>query len=451
MINTNDSFVSADTEKNKGSPSTQPHWFFKYLPVILLIIFAIIIYSLLATKPDADRRKPPASNKISVETKVLSAQDIPVNIRSFGLVAPRIESKIVAQVSGQIIFISNALRDGGFFQKNDILATIEKADYQAAVDIAMANVAASEQMYLEEQAQAQQAEEDWHRLGNQGTPSELTLRKPQLKSAQTGVASAKAQLRQAKLNLSRTDIRAPFDGRVRSKSVDIGQVVATNTLLADIFAIDAIEIKLPIKNSELKLLDLTDSQFDNKKSSVNSTRAIIKSTLIEEELWEAEIVRVAGAIDDDSRQLNLTAQIMKPYSPQYANKTPLKIGEYVTAQIQGRTVRNTISIPNKAIYQGTYVYLYKDGKAFRKDINIFWQNESEAIIKQGLKPGDELITTPLGQISSGTAVAKEGDLAQAHQNRQVSSQNKKENKDKSGQTTSNYANKGNNKKPAEKK
>ena len=385
---------------------SQPHWFFKYLPLILLVIFAIVIYSLLSTKQDAKRRKPPIANTINVETLLLKPRDIPVSISSFGLVAPRIESRIVAQVAGKITYVSDKLRDGGFFRKDETLAQIEKTDYQAEVNIQLANVAASEQTYLEEKAQAEQAKEDWKRISNGGTPSDLTLRLPQLKAAQTSVTSAKAQLTQAQLNLQRSTIKAPFDGRVRSKNIDIGQVVATNTTLADIYATDAIEVSLPIKNSDLKLLELPNKNISNQTRPTEIKSVTIKSTLIDEEIWEGHIVRVAGAIDDASRQLNITAQIDKPYSDQYAHKTPLKIGEYVTASISGKTLKSVISIPNKAIYQGSYVYVYRDGQAFRQDIGVFWQNETEVIIDAGLNPGDELIITPLGQISSGTAVSK---------------------------------------------
>ena len=82
----------------------------------------------------------------------------------------------------------------------------------------------------------------------------------------------------------------------------------------------------------------------------------------------------------------------------------MKIGQYVTAQIEGRTLPNAIVIPNSAIYQGSYVYLFDQGLLQRTEIEVAWQNSRESLINMGLKPGNQLVLTPLGQVSSGTPV-----------------------------------------------
>ena len=379
----------------------------KYLPLFLIVGFVLVFVLLITTTPEAKRRSPAPPNKISVEVLELKTEDIPVVIQSFGLIAPRIESRLVSQVSGKVISVSDTFRDGGFFKKDDLLISIEALDYQSDVDVALANLAASERVFQEELAQTQQAEEDWKRLGNGTQPSDLTLRKPQLLAAKAAVTSANAQLNRAKLNLQRTQILAPFDGRVRNKSIDVGQVVGINTSLGEIYAVDAIEVTLPVKNSELGLLNLPEDYRDpnqHTNATPKTTKVELTSTLLGKETWEAEIVRTAGAIDSASRQLSVTAQVIDPYGPKSVGKYPLKIGEYVTANIAGKTLKDSIAIPNKAIYQGAYVYVYRDEKAFREDITVYWQDETHAVISAGLNVGDQLIVTPLGQVTSGTAV-----------------------------------------------
>ena len=61
-------------------------------------------------------------------------------------------------------------------------------------------------------------------------------------------------------------------------------------------------------------------------------------------------------------------------------------------------------IPNSAIYQGTYVYVVEDGLLVRREVVLAWRNASDAIVERGLAPGDRLVVTALGQVSSGTRV-----------------------------------------------
>ena len=87
---------------------------------------------------------------------------------------------------------------------------------------------------------------------------------------------------------------------------------------------------------------------------------------------------------------------------------PLKIGEYVTAKLTGKTLSSVLVIPNNTIYQGSYVYVIEGDVLQRRDIEIAWQNERDAIIEAGLADGESLVTTPLGQVTSGVRVRVSG-------------------------------------------
>jgi len=167
---------------------------------------------------------------------------------------------------------------------------------------------------------------------------------------------------------------------------------------------------LPLKNSELGYVDLPENYRDKGDSQGDLPPVIIINKLgPEPEQWPATLVRTAGAIDEQSQQLYVTAQIENPYVVDQDGRRPLKIGQYVTAQIQGRVIQDAIVIPNSAIYQGSYVYLYDQGLLQRTEIEVAWQNGQEALIGAGLKAGDQLVLTPLGQVSSGTPVKRLGE------------------------------------------
>ena len=372
----------------------------------IISIIAVIIFALILSKPEAKKRKPPSGPNIAVETVTIAQRTLTPDILSYGLVEPRTKSNLVAQVSGQIILLSESFRDGGFFSKGDLLLKIDPTDYEIDIDIAHANVAEAERALEEEKALAQQAKADWFRLGNQEEPSPLVLREPQLKAAKANVTSVRALLKKAKINLARTEIRAPFDGRVLSTNIDLGQVSQLNGVLGTIYATDAVEIRLPIKNHEIPLINLPEVYRNHSLNSSPPASVHIISNLAQEEVWQGTLVRTASSIDDSSRQLYVVARIDDPFGEKAKGRFPLKIGQYVTAIIEGTRLHNVISLPNNAIYQGNYVYTYKDGAVFRKAIHISWQNDSIAIAESGLIAGDELVISPLGQVASGTAVRK---------------------------------------------
>jgi RND family efflux transporter MFP subunit len=271
----------------------------------------------------------------------------------------------------------------------------------------------AKQTLAEAQARSNQAREDWERLGNEGEASALVLRVPQLEAAKARIKSAESTLWKAQLKLERTDIVAPFAGRILKKYADVGQVVSNNTPLADIYATDYVEIRLPIRNRDLPFIDLPEI-YRYEETAEHIGGVTIRSELDGSSTWNAQLVRTEGAIDESARQLHVIAQINDPFSVQREGQTPIKIGQYVTAQLRGKMVANVLVIPNAAIYQGSYVYIVRDNILQRRDIEIAWQNDKDAIIATGIEHGDLLVTTVLGQVTSGIRVSIAGATGNRH-------------------------------------
>ncbi len=201
---------------------------------------------------------------------------------------------------------------------------------------------------------------------------------------------------------------APFSGRILRKLVDVGQVVSPNTQLAEIYATDVVEIRLPVRNRDLGFIDLPESFRFADANGASNTAVTIHSDLIGNESWDAQLVRTEGAIDEAARQLHVIAQIEDPFGPANVGRSPLKIGQYVTAEIAGSALSDVLVIPNSTIYQGSYVYIVEDDLLRRKDVIIAWQNDDDAVISEGIAHGDQLVITPLGQVTSGLRVAVAG-------------------------------------------
>lgn len=296
----------------------------KFAPIIILFVLGGIAFLILRNPPQAQRREPPSGPQMTVDVMTVSRQPYHVKLQSYGTVQPRTQSMLVAQVSGEITAINDSFREGGFFEKGDELLTIDQRDYLADVKIAEASLMDAKQLQALQKARAVQALEDWNRLGNKGEAPDLVLRKPQLLAAESRVISSESALDKAKLELERTSIVAPYAGRVMDKMVDIGQVVNSNSQLAEVYAVDFVEIRLPLRNRDLSFIDLPeDYRFENKDKNV-SPLVTIYSELAGGSEWQGRVVRTESAIDDSARQLHVVAQIDDPFGIQARGKTPLK-------------------------------------------------------------------------------------------------------------------------------
>lgn len=382
---------------------------------VIISVTGLLMFLISSNPPQSKRSKPSKAPQMTVETKVLAPESYQVMVESFGTVKPRTESILFAQVSGQITKVSEQFQDGGFFEKGDILVQLDDRDYTSEVKVSQASLLSANQVLLEEKARVAQAQADWKRLGNGKQASALVLRKPQLEAAKAQVLSAQAKLDKAELSLERTQVIAPYAGRILKKQVDLGQVVSSNTQLATIFAVDYVEIRLPIKNKDLALINLPEVYRDiGEQGSKNDV--VLTSDLMGEQSWKGKIIRTESAIDEQSQQLYVVAQINRPYDAKTSLGSPIKIGQYVTAKIKGKELSNSLVIPSSSIYQGSYVYTVENGLLIRKEIILGWQNGTQAIIESGLTVGDELVLTSLGQVSSGTPVAIEGRVTSKRNN-----------------------------------
>ena len=379
----------------------------RMLPLLVIVITTVIVFVIIKNPPEAKLGAPAQAKKIPVEVLKIEPRLYTVSVESFGTVRPLTSSSLTSQVSGQITNLATNFKEGGFFKKGDILLQIDERDFRAQLQIAEADLILAKQTLSEESAQAEQARADWQRLGKKGTPNDLVLRIPQLEAAKASVQSAQAQVKIAQLALERTSVRAPFDGRVLQKHIGLGQVVSSNELLADIYATDFVEIRLPIRNEDLPLINLPE---EVSQKGLEPTQVLLYSDLIGDQQWQGRLVRTEGAIDDDSQQLYVVAQIDDPFS---LPPPLIKIGQYVKANIIGKTLGDAIKIPNDAVYQGSFVYVEKESKIYRREIGILWQNQEETLIKSGLEYGETVVTTVLGTLSSGTAVQVMNDQVKA--------------------------------------
>lgn len=391
----------------------------RILPFVVLIVAVLLAYRISNTQPDVSKARSKPVPRLTVETISVQPVRFGVRIESFGTLQARTQSELFSLVSGQVAKVSDRFKSGAFFKQDEILLSIDPADYEIAVQVAKGEVVNAELALAEEQARYDQAQRDWKKQKQQDVATDFALRRPQLRAAEANLNTAKAQLKLALLNLERTSVRAPYDGRILETFVDIGSVVGSNVRLAKLYSTDAIEVRLPIANRDLNFVDLPksepDAQANHSKDDDSLPLVRIENRLIDpHEFWQGRVVRTEAAIDAGSQQLYVVARVDNPFleprpleTKHALPKRPLKIGQYIKASISGKVLEEVIVIPNSAVYQGSYVYLVEEQRLQRKDVSILWRNQRVSVLKSGLKAGDHLVTTLLGQVTSGTLVQEQ--------------------------------------------
>ncbi len=342
--------------------------------------------------------------KIKTRVMALETSDHTVELQSQGVIRTHNATTLTAQVSGRVASLSPQFEDGAYFNQGDVLLKLDIADFLTDQESAKAQVARAEAAFAQEEARAKQALLNWKDAGFEEKASDLVLRKPQLREARANVSSAKSSLERATRNLARTQVRAPYDGRVRKRNIGLGQQVGASTALGEIFSTDFAEVRLPLTTRDLTYY--TPPNKPNSKTYSNNVafRSILSTNNTPEfAQWIGTILRAEGELDTDSKQLFLIARIDDPFGLK-SEKPPLFIGQPVRATIPAETLKDVYVIPRRALSELHEILIIREEKLKRIKIKPIWSSENFIIIRDGIILGDQLCTTRLPYAPEGDPV-----------------------------------------------
>ena len=378
----------------------------RFLHVAITFVFvalgALGLRSLTASKPQLEKRKPPAPIPMVRTIKVKTGPQS-VNIIGEGTVRPLREINVVPQVGGKAVYVSPALVNGGEFSQGDTLLRIDPVDYQLAVTLAKAKVKDSESGLKLAEEEAAAAQEEW-RLLHAGSPKAnrnpppLVAKEPQLAAAQAKLEADRADLRRALLDLERTELKAPFDSRVSQENVDVGQYVSPGQALASLYSTEAAEIVVPLEDEDLFWFHVPGFTPGN---SPGSSAKVLARLAGRERTWPGAVVRTEGKLDERTRMINVVVRVEKPY----AKKPPLPVGLFVTVEIEGRTLPDGTVIPRSALHQDDVVWVVdNDDRLHFREVDVARVQGDDVMIEDGLKDGEMVVMTPLEAVTDGMSV-----------------------------------------------
>ena len=370
----------------------------KYIGGIILI-FSIIISMILIKYENQVPEKENQAIVPFVKTAKLESQNITANIKSQGFITPSLEINILAEVNAQVKWISNSMHTGASFSKGDTLIKLDSRDYELALISAESNVNNAEVNLKREIAESDLANKEWSRIGS-GEGSDLTLRKPQLAQAESILAAAKAQFEQAKRNLERTVIIAPFNGRVLKNNTNIWSNIFAGNVLGIIYETSNYEVRLPISDQDIPFTGL---RFNgNMISPINQLDVILKIEIGDStNLLNAKVIRTEAKTDLKT-QMRILVVRLNMNQNDYSSY--LTIGQFVEATIMGVDDENIIVV-SRSLIKNNEAWVVDTNSILRKRVVKVWRYENEkAYIKDGFQIGDRLITSRLSNLIDGIKV-----------------------------------------------
>jgi membrane fusion protein, multidrug efflux system len=350
------------------------------LPIVVLIVGVGAMYTITVSAAK-DENKEAVDTRPTVKVESIQSADYPVLITSFGEVTPLESTLISSQVAGEVTGWNENFVAGGLVLRGEILFSIEKDTYEAALLQAEANLSSAQALLIEEQARANVAKQEAKNLPNNKV-SDLYLRIPQVLSAEAAVKSAQARLKIAQRDLANCEIKAPYDALVINRNVGVGQYVNQGAQVAVLNNVEKAEIIFPIAG------------FDNAflPTNVAGTPVTISTQGFDAISREGLIARDLGVIDQATRMSQLVVRIYDPYGIKNG-LVALKYGSYVEVQFIGRTLQQVYRLPQELVTNRTVWIVDQDNKLEPRKVDIIREEGAYFLIGDGLNNNDKIVIT----------------------------------------------------------
>ncbi len=383
----------------------------KFAPVLLVLGALLVVFLMDMFKAQPTKAEVPEA-ALAVKTQILNRTEVTLSVDSQGTVRPRTRTTLISEVSGTVLEVSDQFIVGGTFKQGDILMRLDPVDYEVALQRAKAQLISRNALLELEKARAIQAKKEWEMTGRpESEAPTLALREPYLAEAEANILQAQAEVKQARTKLQRATIRAPYAGMVSVKSVDVGQYVTTGSRLGETFAIEFVEVRLPLTAKDLFQMDPRSFQTMDTANKVVLSGSVNGRSAD----WSAAIVRSEGVVNELNRSQYLVARVSDPYGlnqPLLTSGPPLLVGTFVTAKLPGKTLKGVFKVPRSALLQGSRVALVDEMQKLQiSTVKVVFNDEGYYYISEGLKDGVEVIVSALGTPIEGLKVEVKNSLS----------------------------------------
>lgn len=374
----------------------------------ILAVAVLMVVVSAALKPETQKeetKKPP----LIVRTADAELKEQKVFATFQGEVRAKTNIELVTQVTGKVMSVADKFIEGGQFKAGEVLIQIDDADYLVALKAAEASVASAQVDLEVEQATAANRAKEWRDL--QRKPIEqanpLLLNKPQIDRAKARLVAANAELGAAKLNYERTKISAPFDGRIMSKSAELGQFMSRGGSIGRVFATDTMEVRIPMTDVQVSELGLTLGYSAQQEGSAGLPATVSAIFGDQKRVWAGAVKSVDASIDNQTRLLFATVVVDKPFEQIGDNGVPLVPGLFVDVELVSPQKVAGLELPRTALRNGNQVYVYDNDELELKAVKVVYTSQDKVIVSQeesDIAVGEKIITSSVPGAYQGMPV-----------------------------------------------
>ena len=375
------------------------------LGILLVGVAGVAILTALRPEPERTERSAVVPAVTAVQPE---ARTGPLWVFGTGTVQPTREVNVSAEVPGRIVWVNPSFHSGGRFDRGQTLVRIDDTDYLNAVAVAEAEVTARRLELLLAEEETEIARDEWRRLesrlGRAGEPEHvdttglgsLVLKEPQLKLAQSLLASAEARLADAQTRLARTAVRAPFTGQIRTTLAQVGQYAGPGTPVAAMYATDEVEIPVGLQSSQAALVD---GLFEQQPIPARVTARFGGR----EFAWDGYVHRSDGALDRATRTISAVVRVPSPYRTT-EERPPLLVGSFASVAIQGADPGRYYIVPRGALRDGPSLWVAHDGVLSIRSADVLQEVDGRVFVRGPFEAGERVVTSDLQIVTEGMQV-----------------------------------------------
>ncbi|TWU43033.1 Multidrug resistance protein MdtA precursor [Novipirellula aureliae] len=358
------------------------------------------------TEPTAKQVNATRKSAALVETLVVERGTYRPKIVVLGTVEPAREIVLGSRVGGQVIEMSPNFVPGGMVEKGELLLRIDPADFENELSIRKSELEQKEASLKIEEGRQSLAKKELELLEAtiDDTNRALVLRAPQIASILAEVNAAEAAVERAKLTLDRSNIVAPFDALIMSRSVNVGSQVSPGDDLAQLVGDREYWIMAAVPVRSLRWVQFPDSDTEGSNVILRNPDA-----------WppgaerHAVVSRMIGMVDERTRLARVLITVADPLG-KTTHSPPLILGSLIEAEMEGRAIEDVVRLNRDYVRNQDTVWVMQDGKLQIREVTVDFRDADHAYISKGLASGEEVVITTLATVADGVGLRRiEGD------------------------------------------
>lgn len=366
------------------------------LPLVVLAGAAAGVYALMSSEPSTERAQERQQPARLVDTVTVNRGEQTAIVQAWGEVIPADEVQIAPRVGGEIAAVADALEPGGRIQKGQVLARLDDSDYSVALRQARTELAKAKAALRIEQGNQKVAETEAELLDQELSDQErdLVLRQPQLQQARADVEAAQAAVEGAQLDLTRTEIRAPFDAVVQSVSIDVGSQVSAGTTIAQLIATERYYVELAVPAAKLRWIEARQ----------NAPGAGSRVDLANPSVWgqgrtrTGKVVRVRPDLSEQGRMARVLVEVTDPLD----REPPMLVGSYLRGRIHGSPLNQVVALDRAYLREDDSVWVMTaEDRLEIRAVEIAYRGPEQVYVSVGLGDGDRVVTSEIATPTNG--------------------------------------------------